>query len=125
MNLVALIGNATADPELRYTPAGRAVCTFRIAISRAGGDKADFFDIVCWERQAEIANEFIAKGRRLGVEGRLQHSTWETDGQRRSKVEIVASRLQLLGGKPDLSSGAGPLSEERDLLDADEVAAIA
>ena len=125
MNLVAIIGNAAADPELRYTPAGKAICTFRVAVNRAGGDKADFFDVVCWERQAEIANEYIALGRRLGVEGRLQYSTWEKDGKRHSKVEIVAHRLQLLGGKPDLSGGgAGPLSEERGLLDVEQEAAI-
>jgi len=97
MNVVAVIGNLASDPEMRYTPAGRAVCTFRMAVSRAGGEQADFFTVVAWERQAEVCNEFLVKGRRVGIEGRLHHSTWETDEGRRSKVEIVASRVQLLG----------------------------
>ena len=97
MNLVAVIGNLASDPELRHTPAGRAVCTFRVAVSRPGGESADFFTVVAWEKQAEVCSEYLVKGRRVGVEGRLHHSTWETDGARRSKVEIVASRVQLLG----------------------------
>lgn len=98
MNVVALIGNLAADPELRYTQGGRAVCSFRVAISRPGGDHADFFTVVAWERQAEVCSEYLTKGRRVGVEGRLHHSTWEVEGERRSKVEIVATRVELLGG---------------------------
>jgi single-strand DNA-binding protein len=121
MNLVALIGNAASDPELRHTTGGRAVCSFRLAVSRPGTDTADFFTVVLWERQAVIASEYVAKGRRVGVEGRLHHSSWDTDGQRRSKVEIVATRMYLLTPRTDATaSGPGPLSEERDLLDAEQ-----
>ena len=98
MNIVAVIGNAATDPELRHTTSGKAVCTFRIAINRPGGNDADFFEIVAWERQAEVVNEYVSKGRRVSIEGRLHHSTWQTDDdKRRSKVEIVATRIQLLG----------------------------
>lgn len=97
MNLVALIGNVASQPELRHTEAGRAVCTFRVAVSRPGGDQADFFTIVAWERQAEVCNEYLTIGRRVGVEGRLHHATWQVEDAQRSKVEIVASRIQLLG----------------------------
>jgi single-strand DNA-binding protein len=102
MNVVALIGNLASDPELRHTAAGKAVCNFRIAVSRGGGDTADFFSIVTWDRQAEIANEYLSKGRRVGIEGRMQHRTWETDsGDKRSAVEIVAHRVTLLGSRQD------------------------
>jgi len=98
MNLVCVIGNVAAAPELRYTDAGRAVCSFRIAVSRPGGEQADFFGVVAWERQAEVCAEYLSVGRRVGIEGRLHHSSWESEGEKRSKVEIVANRVQLLGG---------------------------
>jgi len=102
MNTICLIGNAATQPELRHTNNGKAVCNFRIAISRPGGDTADFFDVICWERQAEIVNEYVTKGRRVGIEGRLAQSTWETDaGEKRSRVEVVAGRVSLLGSPRD------------------------
>ena len=98
MNLVALIGNACAEPEIRYTASGKAVCHFRIAVSRSGGDSADYFDIVTWERQAEVCKEYIQVGRRVSVEGRLHSTHWENAaGNQTSAVEIIASRVSLLG----------------------------
>jgi len=97
MNLVALIGNLADEPELRYTPSGRAVCTFTLAVSRPGGDSADTFKIVAWERQAEVCNEYLTLGRRVGVEGRLHHTTFTAEDGKRSTVEVVAHRLELLG----------------------------
>lgn len=101
MNLVALIGNVASEPELRHTASGRAVCTFRLAVSRPGGEDADFFTVVTWERQAEIAERYCYVGRRLGIEGRLhQKQTFDhnADGDKRSdKTEIIAHRIQLLG----------------------------
>lgn len=116
MNVVAMIGNVASEPELRHTPAGRAVCSFRLAISRPGGEQADFFTIVAWERQAEVCNEYLHKGRRVGVEGRLHHSTWETDDGKRSKVEIVAQRVQLLG--PPSQADATPHDDAPDSIGA-------
>lgn len=97
MNMVALVGNLATDPELRRTAGGRAVCTFRIAVSRINGSEADFFSVVTWERQAEVCAEFLTVGRRVAIDGRLHHSTWEVDGTRRSKVEVVAHRVEILG----------------------------
>lgn len=97
MNIVALVGNLATDPELRHTAGGRAVCTFRLAVSRPGGAQADFFTVVAWERQAEICKEYLAVGRRVAVDGRLHHSTWEVDETRRSKVEVIAHRVEMLG----------------------------
>lgn len=100
--MVALIGNVASAPDLRYTPGGRAVCSFRMAVSRPGNDQADFFTVVAWERQAEVCHEHLTTGRKLAVEGRLHHSTWEVnDGAKRSKVEIVAHRVQLLNPTSD------------------------
>ena len=112
MNLVALIGNVASAPECRYTDSGKAVCTFRLAISRPNGTDADFVTVVAWERQAEVCERYAYVGRRLGVEGRLHHATWETDeGNRRSAVEVIAHRVQLLGaprtGSRDADDGNG------------------
>ncbi|MCW2926300.1 MAG: single-strand binding protein [Thermoleophilia bacterium] len=101
MNMVALVGNLATDPELRETSGGRKVCSFRLAVSRPGNKEADFLTVVTWERQAEVCNEYLKVGRRVSIEGRLHHSVWEAeDKTRRSKVEIVAHRVGLLGGGP-------------------------
>ena len=95
MNLVAIIGNVASQPELRYTASGKAVCSFRIAISRPGGTEADFITVVTWERQAEICDRYIYIGRRVGIEGRLHQVASTEDNP--SRVEIIAHRVQLLG----------------------------
>lgn len=102
MNMIAIIGNVASEPEHRESAGGKSICTFRIAVSRPGGGEADFFTVSTWERQADVAKQYLTVGRRVGVEGRLHSSTWvdASDEQRRSKVEIVAHRLELLGGRP-------------------------
>lgn len=121
MNLVALVGNLATDPELRHTASERAVCTFRLAVSRPGGQEADFFTVVTWEKQAQVCAQYLRVGRRVAVDGRLHHSTWKAeDGSGRSKVEVVAHRVEMLGppSKPsatpevDLRSGDEPSSNE-------------
>lgn len=97
MNIVALIGNLATDPELRHTANGRAVCTFRIAVSRASGDQADFFTVVTWERQAEVCQQYLTIGRRVAIEGRMHHVSWEAADGRRSRVEVIAHRVHMLG----------------------------
>jgi single-strand DNA-binding protein len=104
LNHVILIGRLTRDAELKYTANGQAVCKFSIAVNRrrkSGDqwvDEANFFDIVLWGRQGESLNQYLLKGKMVGVEGELRQDRWEQDGQNRSKVEIVANNLQLLGG---------------------------
>jgi single-strand DNA-binding protein len=104
INHVTLIGRLTRDAELRYTAGGQAVCKFSIAVNRRRKngdqweDEANFFDIVLWGRQGESLNQYLVKGKMIGVEGELRQDRWQQDGQNRSKVEIVASNLQLLGG---------------------------
>lgn len=99
MNLVAMIGNVASEPEMKYTATQRAICNFRIAVSRPGGEQADFFNIVAFERQAEVCNEYLSVGRRVSVEGRLHHSSFDVEGETRSKIEVVANRVQLLGAR--------------------------
>lgn len=100
MNVVVLIGRMVADPELKYTPSGVAVSTFTIAVDRrfkseSGEKQTDFFDVVAWRQSAEFAANYLSKGRLVGVQGRLQQRSWvQQDGQKRSKVEVVADSIQ-------------------------------
>jgi len=118
LNKVLLVGNLVRDPELRYTPNGTAVADFRMAINREyvgkeGEARSEtcFVDIVAWQRQAEVCNQFLSKGSLVFVEGRLQMDTWETpQGEKRSKYRVVAERVQFLGGKGKEPSA--PSSEE-------------
>lgn len=104
INHVVLIGRLTRDAELKYTSGGMAVCKFAIAVNRRrkNGDQwieeASFFDIVLFGRAGEAINQYLVKGKQVAVEGELHQNRWEQDGQSRSKVEINASNVQLLGG---------------------------
>jgi single-strand DNA-binding protein len=104
LNHVTLIGRLTRDAELKYTSGGQAVCKFSIAVNRRRKngdqweDEPNFFDIVLWGRQGESLNQYLVKGKMVGVEGELRQDRWQQDGQNRSKVEIIANNLQLLGG---------------------------
>lgn len=99
-NKVILVGNMAVDPELKYTPSGVAVSTFRIAVTRPfatqGGEReTDFLDVVAWRQQAEFAANYLGKGRKVLVEGRIQVRSYDTqDGQRRKVWEIVADNLR-------------------------------
>ncbi|MDR2418188.1 MAG: single-stranded DNA-binding protein [Treponema sp.] len=112
LNHVVLIGRLTRDAELKYTANGQSVCKFSIAVNRRRKngdqwlDEANFFDIVVWGRQGETLNQYLIKGKLVGVDGELRQDRWEQDGQNRSKVEVVANNLQLLGGNP-LSGSPG------------------
>ena len=104
VNHVILIGRLTRDAELKYTSGGMAVCKFAIAVNRRRKngdqwvDEASFFDIVLFGRAGESINQYLVKGKQAAVEGELHQNRWEQDGQSRSKVEINASNVQLLGG---------------------------
>ncbi|MDR2246216.1 MAG: single-stranded DNA-binding protein [Treponema sp.] len=111
INHVVLVGRLTRDAELKYTAGGQAVCKFSLAINRRRKsgeqwvDEANFFDIVLWGRQGEALNQYLVKGKQVGIDGELRQDRWEQDGQNRSKVEIVANNLQLLGGGPGGGGG--------------------
>lgn len=107
LNKVFLIGNLTRDPELRYIPSGTAVANFGLATNRIyttqDGERKEevcFVDIVTWAKTAENVANYLTKGSPIFIEGRLQYRSWETDdGQKRSKLEVVADRVQFLGGR--------------------------
>jgi single-strand DNA-binding protein len=119
-NKVILLGNLTRDPEVRYTPKGSAVCDLGIAVNRVytteGGEKREevtFVDVVLWARLAEIAGEYLRKGRPVFIEGRLQMDSWDDKqtGQKRTKLRVVGESMQLLGGRPG-GGAAGETAEE-------------
>lgn len=127
LNKVLLMGNLTRDPEVRYTPKGTAVAELGLAVNRQytaeNGEKREettFVDVTLWGRQAEVAGEYLKKGRPVFIEGRLQMDSWEdkTTGQKRTKLKVVAEGMQLLGsagggagGGRGSSSGEGEIGE--------------
>ncbi len=101
-NKIILIGNLTRDPELKYTPQGTPVTSFRIAVnSRLSQEKQEnlFIDVIAFGRVAETSNEYLTKGSSVLVEGRLHERRWETDGQSRSKYEVLANIIRFLTKK--------------------------
>lgn len=113
-NRVILVGNVTRDIELRYTPSGMAVTDIGLAVNdrvKRGDqwvDEATFVDITVFGRTAEIAGEYLSKGAPVLFEGRLKLDSWESEGQKRSKLKVVADRMQLLGGRGGGGGGSGP-----------------
>jgi len=113
INHVVLVGRLTRDAELKYTASGQAVCKFSIAVNRRRKngdqweDEANFFDVVLWGRQGEALNQYLSKGKSVGVDGELRQDRWQQDGQNRSKVEIVANNIQLMGGNSGGAQGSG------------------
>jgi len=99
LNRVFLMGNLTRDPEVRYTPSGKAVGDLRLAITSRFKNNEDvcYVDVTVWDRQAETCGEYLRKGSPVMVEGRLKFDEWERDGQKRSKLSVVASRVQFMG----------------------------
>ena len=122
INRVVLVGNLTRDPELRHTPSGTAVCKLRIAVNTrmkdgATGewrDKPNYFDVTVWGAQGENCARFLAKGRALAVDGRLEWREWTTDGgDKRQAVEIVGDAVQFLGASNgELSAGSSATTDE-------------
>jgi single-strand DNA-binding protein len=106
MNVVNLIGNLASDVELREFSEEKRLATFRLAVDRASkNDEADFFRIAAWDRQAQLCADYLTKGRKIAVEGRLRLRSWEDEGQKRSMVEVVAHRIEFLSGPGEGDSG--------------------
>jgi single-strand DNA-binding protein len=122
-NRVILLGNLTRDPELRYTPNNAPVCSFDLAVNRSyttqAGERREevcFITIVAWGKQAETCAEYLSKGRPALVEGRLTQRSWETpEGQKRSKHEVVADRVQFLGGRKGAEGETVPSPGEEEV----------
>ena len=104
LNVVALTGRLTRDAELKYTNSGLAICAFSVAVNRRRkqGDEwieeASFFDVTLFGRRGEAVQRYLTKGTQVAVQGELKQDRWEQDGNRRSKVQIIANDVQMLGG---------------------------
>jgi single-strand DNA-binding protein len=108
LNKVMIIGRLGVDPEMRYTPSGSPVTTFRVAVGRQWRDgngethdETEWFSVVAWNKLAEICNQYLAKGARVYIEGRLQTRSWEDQqsGQTRYKTEVIANDMIILDGR--------------------------
>ena len=114
-NQVVIMGNLTRDPDLRQIPSGQSVCSFSLALNRSFKDKegnwqeaTDYVDVVAWAALGERVAQYVTKGRPVLVSGRLQSRQWEQDGQKRSKLEVVATDVTFLGGRGESGdSGSG------------------
>lgn len=120
VNQVILMGNLTRDPELRTTPNGQSVCSFSLALNRSYKDQSgewqeatDYIDVVAWAALGERVAQYLSKGRRCLVQGRLQSRSWEQDGNKRSKVEVLANDVTFLDSRGD-NSGDGMASGARE-----------
>lgn len=134
-NKVILLGNLTRDPEVRYAPKGSAVCDLGLAINRSytleSGERREevtFVDVSLWGRTAEVAGEYLKKGRSVFIEGRLQLDQWDDKqtGQKRSKLKVVGESMQMLSGKSEPDKGPAPALAKatpapRPALDDDEI----
>ena len=122
MNVVALIGNLTRDPELKTLPSGMTVCDLGVAVNDRRKnpstgeweDKPGFYNVTVFGSQGENAAKFLAKGRPVGITGRLSFEQWEKDGQKRSAVKIIANDVQFLGSKDDSAAAPADTSGEPD-----------
>jgi single-strand DNA-binding protein len=124
LNSILLEGNLVADPELRYTPKGAAVCSFRVACNRFYKQdeelqkEVSYFDVTAWNRQAEVCNEYLTKGRGVRVVGRLKQDRWEdAEGKTRSKVHVVAEHVEF---KPKFKSDGHEPTEGQEQSDESE-----
>ena len=124
INRVIITGNLTADPDLRALPSGTSVCKLRVACNgrkkdSASGewvDKPNFFDVTVWGAQGENCARYLAKGRGVAIDGRLEWREWETpEGTKRQAVDIVADTVQFLGGGREESGGGGGFSPRADV----------
>src|SRR5690606_7203072 len=114
VNLVALVGRLTRDPDLRYSQSGIAVAKFSIAVDRPfNRDETDFFDIVAFRKLAELAAQHLTKGRQVGITGRLQQERWETqEGEKRSRVVVVVDELTFVGNRSESGDQSGGAEDD-------------
>ncbi len=126
INQVILMGRLTRDPETRTTPSGKSVTSFSLAVDRGGqDDQADFFDVTAWEKTGELVAQYLSKGRRCLVQGRLRQDSWDDKetGKKRTRVEVVAFDVTFLDGPnsggdsaSDASSVASSKASNKDVV---------
>jgi single-strand DNA-binding protein len=120
INRVVLTGNLTRDPEVRATGGGLSVCKLGIAVNTRRKtsegnweEKPNYFRVTVFGKQAENCAQYLKKGRPVAIDGRLEWSTWETEGQKRESIDIIADSVQFLGGRDDTANGNGYSSGAR------------
>ena len=101
MNNVMLIGNLATDVEVKEVGEDKRVASFTLAVDRPGSEQADFVRVAAWNKQADACNRFLAKGKRVAVDGRLRSRSWEEDGKKRSAIEVVAASVEFLSPPGD------------------------
>src|SRR5579859_3027293 len=121
VNKVIIVGNLGKDPEMRYTQNGSPVTTFSVAVNRTwkspegeNREETEWFNVVCWSKLAEIANQYLAKGRQVFIEGRLQTRSWDDPqtGEKKYRTEVIANEMQMLGQRGDAPAGdRGPAAD--------------
>ena len=131
LNRVMIIGNVGSDPEMRFTPSGKPVTSFRVATNRAyttpegeRKEETEWFTVVAWNRLAEQCNQFLSKGRLVYAEGRLRTRTWESqDGQKRYRTEVIANRVSFLDkrGIAPLAEGEKPEESTEAEIEPDDI----
>lgn len=123
INHVVLVGRLTRDAELKYINTGTAVSKFSIALNKRKKvndqwtEEAHFFNVVVWGKVAEALDPYLKKGKQVGIDGELRQSRWEQDGQPRSRIEIVANNIQLLGGRSDSGLKDPGIGSDADYAD--------
>jgi len=134
INQVILMGRLTRDPEVRTTSTGKTIASFSLAVDRGGQeDAADFFDVTAWEKLGELVSQYLSKGRRCLVQGRLRQDSWDDKetGKKRTKVEVVATDVTFLDGPagdgaggasnyPSSNSGSSKKSDDVAIEDIDD-----
>src|SRR4051812_29755948 len=131
LNRVTLVGRLTRDPELRHTGGGDPICSIRLAVSSRSrdesgnwGDKSNFFDVTVFGRQAQTAADYLAKGRRIGVDGRLSWREWQAqDGSKRQSVEVIANDVFFLDSRSE-GGGGGERAASGWSRSADDLAPV-
>jgi single-strand DNA-binding protein len=116
LNKVMIIGNLGRDPEMRYTPSGSPVTNFSVAVTRRRNspdgestEETEWFNVNCWNKLAEIANQYLTKGKQVYIEGRLRTTSWDdkTTGEKKYRTEVVANDIQFIGSRGDSGGDFG------------------
>lgn len=122
MNIVILVGNLTKDPEVRYAANGNPVAHISVAVSRSfsrdGGPEADFFRVTVFGKQAELVERYLRKGRKVGIEGRIQNDNYEKEGQKIYRDTIIANRIEFLSPKGEGGGSSDWPADDGGLFDA-------
>lgn len=122
LNRIVLIGRLTKDPELKYTPSGKAVCTFTLAVDRRFEKATDFINIIVWNKMGEACANYLSKGKLAAVDGELHIRSYETkDGRKATATEVVADQVRFLSPKTAEDGRSAPAFEPPPIIDSEDL----